>query len=218
MEIPRCKIEKFLEIEYSNGCIYGGGYGEGKGFGCGKGSGNGFSYGEGNGDGSGNGDGYSDYYGMISNIIKFNNKNVYIIDGIATIITQINKNIAKGFILNDDFITTNCYIAKYQNKFAHGKTLKQAVQSLREKIYEKLDTEEAISKFRNEFKKGYKYKADKFYLWHHILTGSCEMGRKNFAKNHNIDLDKDKFTVKEFIEICENDYGGEIIKELKNFY
>lgn len=34
----------------------------------------------------------------------------------------------------------------------------------------------------------------------------------------NINIDKDKFTVAEFIELTENDYGGEIIKKLKEFY
>ena len=42
--------------------------------------------------------------------------------------------------------------------------------------------------------------------------------RKYFAKNHDIDLDKDKVTVKEFIELTENDYGGNIIKQLKESY
>lgn len=43
------------------------------------------------------------------------------------------------------------------------------------------------------------------------------MGRNNFIKNHEINL-KDKYTVKEFINICENYYGSDIIKELKKYY
>ena len=43
------------------------------------------------------------------------------------------------------------------------------------------------------------------------------MGRNSFVKNHDINLD-DEFTVKEFIKICENDYGSSIIKMLKEFY
>ena len=39
-------------------------------------------------------------------------------------------------------------------------------------------------------------------------------GRKNFARNHNINIDKDKMTVQEFINLTENDFGGEIIKKL----
>ena len=43
------------------------------------------------------------------------------------------------------------------------------------------------------------------------------MGRESFVKNHGLDLNR-HYTVKEFINICENDYGGEIIKKLKEFY
>ena len=40
------------------------------------------------------------------------------------------------------------------------------------------------------------------------------MGRETFVKNKGIDLEK-TYKVEEFIELCENDYGGEIIMELK---
>ena len=40
------------------------------------------------------------------------------------------------------------------------------------------------------------------------------MGRNAFVKNHDINLN-DVFTVDEFIALCINDYGGEIIGKLK---
>ena len=43
------------------------------------------------------------------------------------------------------------------------------------------------------------------------------MGRDNFVKNNAINLNK-KYSVEEFIKICENDYGGEIIRRLKPYY
>lgn len=43
------------------------------------------------------------------------------------------------------------------------------------------------------------------------------MGRDNFVNNHGLNLE-DEFTVKEFIRLTENDYGGEIIKQLKEYY
>lgn len=98
-----------------------------------------------------------------------------------------------------------------------GKTLKEAVQSLQEKIFKDMDTDEAIEKFKEKFESNKKYKGIEFYSWHHILTGSCKMGRDNFVENHNINLDK-KYTVKEFIEVCENDYGGSVIRQLKEYY
>ena len=40
------------------------------------------------------------------------------------------------------------------------------------------------------------------------------MGRNTFAAEHGIDLAKDEFTVDEFIKLCCNSYGGEVISKL----
>lgn len=212
MEMLEDKIKDFLRIETGYG------YGYGSGSGCGNGSGYGYGSGFDDGDGYGfdDGDGYGYGYGS-GDIKKINQYNVYKIDGVSTIVTSIHKNIAKGFILNKDLTLEKCYIAKGQNKFAHGKTIQKAIQSLQEKIFENLDTEEAIEEFRKKFNNTDKYRGTEFYTWHHILTGSCEMGRNNFVKNHELNL-KDEFTVKEFINLCKNDFGSEIINELEQYY
>lgn len=248
MEILEDKIKDFLRIETGSGYGYGDDYGfdsgngngdgDGYGFGSGSGNGNGDGYGSGSGNGhgsgngsgdgygSGNGSGLSEGYGFSDgsgygycngSIKKINQYNVYKIDGVSTIVTSIHKNIAKGFILNKDLTLEKCYIAKGQNKFAHGKTMQKAIQSLQEKIFENLDTEEAIEEFRKKFNNTDKYKGTEFYTWHHILTGSCEMGRNNFVKNHDLKLENE-FTVKEFINLCKNDFGSEIINELEQYY
>lgn len=81
-----------------------------------------------------------------------------------------------------------------------------------------MDVDESINTFINTFISKFnldkKYPGTDFFEWHHYLTGSCLMGREAFVKNHGLDLQA-KYTVKEFIDICENDYGGEIIKQLK---
>ena len=167
---------------------------------------------------SGYGSGYGYGYGSGDRLKSINGQNIYYhIDDVPTIITNVHNNIAKGKILNDDFSYEDCYVAKGQGYFAHGETIKEAVNSLQEKIFDDLDPKEKIAEFRKLFKNNEKYKGEEFYKWHHILTGSCKMGRDNFIQNHNINLD-DEFTVKEFIEICKNSYGGTIIKELKEFY
>ena len=43
------------------------------------------------------------------------------------------------------------------------------------------------------------------------------MGRESFVKNHDLNME-DEFTVDEFIELTENDYGSEIIKKLKEVW
>ena len=131
-----------------------------------------------------------------------------------TIIKQIKGQIAKGFILNSAFTLEPCYVVKGNGYFAHGKDIREAQQSLREKIFDDIDSEEAIEMFLDKFEINKKYKGTEFFEWHHYLTGSCLMGRKSFVKNHGLDLEKE-YTVKEFIELTENDYGGEVIKQLK---
>lgn len=73
---------------------------------------------------------------------------------------------------------------------------------------------ERIDLFLEKFKKGQKYQGSDFFEWHHLLTGSCRMGRETFCKEHNLSL-ADEYTVDDFIKICENAYGSEVIKKLK---
>ena len=186
----------------SSGIGYGVGYSSNSGYGCGSGSGYGFDYGF----------GYSD------GIASYNDEAVYAIDRVPTVIRQVRDNVAKGFILNGDLTLTPCYIVKEGNIFAHGETMHKAMEALRDKLFGGMPEEERIAAFVEEHKTGVKYPVSDLYDWHHRLTGSCEMGRKQFARDHNIDIDHDKMTVEEFIEITKNAYGGEVIKRLREAY
>ena len=118
--------------------------------------------------------------------------------------------------MQKDLTLLPCYVVKHENYFAHGETLKEARQALQDKIYQNMDTEEKIEIFIKEFADiNKKYSAKTFYDWHYKLTGSCEMGRNNFVENNKIDLENDKFTAIEFINMAENEYGSEIIKTIK---
>ena len=209
-----------------DGSGYGNGYGNGDGSGDGSGYGSGSGYGNGYGDGSGygNGNGYGDGSGYgygygsgggFDTIKSINGEKIHCIDGQPTILNSIHKDVARGAILQVDFTLKPCYIVKSRGYFAHGETIKKAMEDLNEKIFNDIDVEEKIDAFLGEFELDKKYPAHKFYEWHHKLTGSCEMGRKTFVEKHNIDLGKDEFTVEEFIELTQNDFGGEVIKELK---
>ena len=211
---------------------YGESYSYSDGSGCGSGGGydSGYSDGSGYGSGDGSGNGTDCGYGLCRSnshdfdsgfgyvcgysIKLFNSKIVYLIDNVETIISDIKGNLAKGFILNVDFSLSPCYICKGNGYFAHGETLKEAKESLRKKIFDNMNTNEVIEHFLSTFEKEKKYSAKDFYEWHHYLTGSCKMGRKSFMQDRNITFD-DMYTVDEFIALCENSYGGEIIKELK---
>ena len=181
------------------------GSGDGSGYGDGSGDGSGYGY------GSGDGDGYGSNFGVAA----FCGDAVRRVDDVSTILYHIHGNIAKGAILNKDLTTTPCYIVKSGNLFAHGETLRKAQEALEAKVMENMPVEERIDKFIAEFKPGQKYPARDFWNWHHALTGSCEMGRNEFARDHGIDLENDALTPEEFIKLTENAYGREVIRQLK---
>ena len=169
------------------------------------------SYGYGYGDGYGDGDG--------DGIPEFNGRKVYRIDGVPTLIDSVHGSFAIGHILNSDFTLTPCYISKVENSFAHGETLAKALKDARSKAMERMPLEKRIEKFREQYPDPDKLTpARELYDWHHVLTGSCEMGRNQFARDHGINVDKDAFTVREFITLTRNAYGSTAIRELAEAY
>ena len=202
---------------FGDGSGYGYGLGDGSGYGFGDGYGYGYGYGDGDGSGLGDGSGYGFGDGYDHGIKSFTGRLIFEIDDIQTAITHIKDDIAKGFILNGDFTIDPCYIVKGNGFFAHGKTIREAQRALTEKYMEDMGEDEVIEKFMAEFEHGKKYKGTVFFDWHHYLTGSCLMGRESFVKNHGLDLNA-LYTVDEFITLCEDAYGGEMIKKLKNMW
>lgn len=145
----------------------------------------------------------------------FGGKDVFYIDGIRTIINRINGNVAYGAIIAADLSVNKCFVVKQDGKFAHGYSLRNAMSSLADKLFEDMPTDERIERFWSEFSPGKKYQAQLFFDWHHRLTGSCEMGRRQFAEDRGIDVETAEYTPEEFIELTENAYNGQIIKRLK---
>ena len=244
----REEVKRFLSVEkYYRGYEYGSGYsdgykdGYGFGYGNGKGSydGYGFGYGSGYGagykdgygygsslryeDGSGSGPGFSSSPGFgfcygNGDVTALNGNIVDYIDNVPTIIIQVHGNFAYGYIVKDDLTLSPCFIAKVSNSFAHGKTLKEAVADAKAKELEKMTVEERIAKFVEAFGPlDSEHTGKEFYDWHHILTGSCRMGRDEFCKSHNIDLTK-MYSVRYFLDITEETYGGNVIKSIKEEY
>lgn len=174
------------------------------------GSGDGSGYGSGYGDGSGSGYGYGSGDGVKS----FNRETVYQIDGVNTLIRSVRGNTAHGAILNGNLTLTPCYIVKQGDVFAHGETLREAMEALRDKLFEDMPEEERIDAFLRETDREKTYPTQYFYDWHHCLTGSCDMGRKQFAHDHGIDLEHGMMTLTEFLELTKNAYGGDVIRKV----
>lgn len=247
MEMLEEKIKKFLSVDvgYGSGDGYGSCdfYGKGSGGGCsgngdgdGDGSGNGMGYGSDS--GLGHGSNYSTYgtyddgndcgsgslyctgsgKGYGDGIKEINGKEIYMVDDIPTIFKSIRNNIAKGFIVKNDLQFEPCYIVKENNQFAHGFTLKDAFMSLQEKLYDDSTEEERIEAFMNQFPEyDVKYDNMDLFVYHHVLTGSCRMGREAFMSTKGLSLDG-QTSVREFVKLTQDAYGGDIIKKLPEAY
>ena len=234
MEMLEDKIKKFIAIdaELDNASGYGNNSGDGSGLGSGAGNGCGTGHGFGLGDGTGynysSGDGSADGYGYNTcsgdgrgfsfGVTEINGLKVYIIDDSPTIITSVRANVAQGFLLKSDLQTIPCYIVKEKNVFAHGSTLRSAFNCLQEKLYEDSTEEERIEAFKKKFPEyDVKYSNRDLFTYHHVLTGSCKMGRETFVANRGLSLDGET-SIREFVELTKDSYGGEIIKRLPTAY
>lgn len=231
MEMLEDKIRAFSAISNGNGA--GAGAGDGSAIGLGFGGGYGIcnndhngtdgvcagvdvggGYGCGFGSPDGNGYGCGEYLG----VKDINGNIVYMIDEMPTIITSVRNNIAKGFIVKSDLQFEPCYIVKENNQFAHGFTLKDAFMSLQEKLYDDSTEEERIEAFKKQFPEyDVKYDNMDLFVYHHVLTGSCRMGREAFMSNKGLSLDG-KTSVREFVKLTQDAYGGDIIKKLPEAY
>ena len=167
---------------------------------------------DGSGYGSaGSGSGYCD------GVAEINGNKIYMVDCVPTIFKAINGNVAKGYIVHGDLTLKPCYIVKGNNQFAHGETLHKAMDALREKMFEDMPEEERIAAFIKEHPDVDAAHDNKdLFNWHH-LTGSCLMGREAFVEDRGLNLEG-QTTVREFIELTRNAYGGDVIKRLEETY
>ena len=201
---------------YGDGSGSGSGYGDGDGSGYGYGSGYGSGYGDGSGSGSGSGSGYG--YGDGYGIKAYNGHPVHIIDGVETIIAQVNHQSARGFIINSDLTLRPCWVFRVNDCYAHGDTLREAARDAVAKWEDTMPVDEKIKDFLQEFPfPDEPVRFETLYERHHFLTGSCAAGRDAFVKDHAIDTSK-AYTVRYFLSITANAYGGEVIRQLAEAY
>lgn len=242
MEILKDKIKEFLAFDavssYGHGRADGTGFGSCDGMGRGLGAGVQRHYacgygtavpdGEGQGLGVGEGDDFctvyayeptqNDIYLVGFGVKAINGYEVHRIDDIPTILTSIRGDVAQGFIVQSDLQLKPCYIVKENNKFAHGETLHDAFNSLQEKLFDDSSEEERLDAFKKKFPEyDVKYANRDLFKYHHILTGSCRMGRELFVSSKGLSLDG-KTSVREFVKLTKNAYGGDIIKKLPGAY
>lgn len=216
-------IKQFLAVGYGDGSGDGSSYGFRDGSGLSEGSGEGSGYGNGLGSGYGSdyGDGDGSDYGDGSGdgIKSYNGHEVYVIDYLQTIIYSIHGNIAKGATINQDLTLTDCYIAKYEDYFAHGNTAKQAMLDAQAKAYQDKPVEERIAHVVGKYPDvDVPIEHSALFSLHNFLTGSCLFGRQEFAKAHSLDPEHGTMTMREFIHLTKDAFGGDNIRQLADAY
>ena len=213
IEIER-DIERFLAVGSGDGDGYGSGDGSGYGYGDGSGSGSGDGDGYGSGSGSGDGDGYG--YGSGDGVKEFAGHKVYDIDRVPTLIFAVKGDAARGAVLRKDMTLRDCWIAKRGNFFAHGDTLHAAVEAVEAKWRENRPLDERIAEFVKTHPALDKEYGDLFE-WHHILTGSCEFGRRQWCEEHGY-KPTDSITLRTFFTETAGNYGGDVIRQVAQKY
>ena len=216
-------FEKFLTGSGSgSGSGYGSGYGSGSGSGYGDGSGSSLGYGSGDGSGSGSGSG-SGYgsgsgsgYGSDCGLKKINGRKVFYVDKIPCQPVEVHNIWVKINIVSPkDLTLKECFLAKYHGAIAHGMSVKAALRDAQEKYFSSFDFEYLKKKLLEEFSEKKSLTVADLFKWHGLLTGSCTFGRQQFQKENDL-KDSDKLTLEQFVELTQNAYGGEKIKELMN--
>ena len=164
---------------------------------------------DGNGYGDGNGSGYG-------NIVKVGAHRIYNVDGMPTAIYSIHGSYARGGVLQQDFTFKPCYIARVGDSFAHGDTLRQAMADARTKELRNKPAEERVGQLLSTYPDPEALiPAKELFDWHNILTGSCLFGRRQFCAERGIDVEHDSYTLRDFVKLTKDSYGGEVIRMIE---
>lgn len=153
-------------------------------------------------------------------VMQYQDDDVYSVDGIMTIITNVKSNYARGFVINDDMTLSKTYLARIENCFAHGRTLKEAFDSATSKYNINVPVEDRIRATVEKYPSlDTEVPNDKLFKLHNTLTGSCLYGREIFAKTHNLNKKTGSMTMRQFIELTKDgSFGSDVIIKLLEAY
>lgn len=170
--------------------------------------GSGYGYGSGDGDGDGDGSG--------SGVKELSGHKVYDIDRVPTLVYAVKGDAARGAVLQKDMTLRDCWIARRGNFFSHGDTLHEAVEAVEAKWRENRPLDERIAEFLKTHPALDEPYGDLFE-WHHILTGSCEFGRRQWCEEHGYNP-TDSITLRTFLRETVGNYGGDVIRQVAKEY
>jgi hypothetical protein len=128
-------------------------------------------------------------------------REVLIIDGTKTCILNKKGQSYRVWVVGDD---KESFVFEENGVYAHGKTLKEARDSLVYKIGDR-----DSSKYK-EYGLDTKVSKDEAIKMYRVITGSCEYGVKRFIESQG--KLKKNYTIKEIIEITHGQYGDDKFK------
>jgi hypothetical protein len=131
-------------------------------------------------------------------------KNILFADGIMSKIISQKNNVFKVRIYGKKEAS---YCVYRDGVFSHGKTVEEAIDSLRFK-----QSKRDVSEFK-KWNKTKKRKTDEIIVSYRSITGACESGVRGFCETIGIDLEKE-YSVNEIIALTRGRYGHE---QFKNF-
>ena len=138
-------------------------------------------------------------------IITQANHKIQMIDGIATVIRSKKKRdeftIYEGSLFNRK---EKCFVAKRDKYYAHGETIKQAIEDVNFKfLQENLEVQDLV----NQIKRKQTISVSEFRL----LTGACKMGCESFMKQNN--LTETTYPLTKALDLLKNQFGWSKIQE-----
>jgi hypothetical protein len=99
-----------------------------------------------------------------------------------------------------------CYVASRGDFYAHGETLKEAIEDVNFKyLQESQDISEVIERVRETQMVN--------LTDYRLITGACRLGCKEFLKDKGL-LDKTELPLNQVLELTANAYGGGRMAEL----
>ena len=153
---------------------------------------------------------------------EFEGFKVYMVDHVPTCIESVHISMslsyAVGFTIENYSKRCPTIVAKVAGYFAHGDSLREAVQAAQEKLLRNIPIEYRIKAFVELYPDIHQLVPNKkLFDAHHTLTGSCYFGRQQFCKGNGIDLES-SMSIADFIRWTCAEYGDEIIHKLAIAY
>jgi hypothetical protein len=103
-----------------------------------------------------------------------------------------------------------CYVVTDGNgNWAHGNTLEEAKQDLHFKINKRDKSEYESLTLDSELP------YDEAVVCYRVITGACRAGTQGYIEHRLPNPRKEKYTIREMIELTKNEYGG---KEFREFF